>query len=90
MDNKFKNELYNTILELDYALTNNDANNSNIDIGATLEFIIGATECLLEINNNSFAEAFDLEDEYGDNPGVDLVREAYDELKDLYFDMYMQ
>lgn len=89
MDNKFKNELYNTILELDYALTNNDANNSNIDIGATLEFIIGATECLLEINNNSFAEAFDLEDEYGDNPGVDLVREAYDELKDLYFDMYM-
>lgn len=89
MDNKFKNELYNTILELDYALTNNDANNSNIDISTTLEFIIGATECLLEINNNSFAEAFDLEDEYGDNPGVDLVREAYDELKDLYFDMYM-
>lgn len=89
MDNKFKNELYNTILELDYALTNNDANNSNIGINATLEFIIGATECLLEINNNSFAEAFDLEDEYGDNPGVDLIKEAYDELKDLYFDMYM-
>lgn len=89
MDNKFKNELYNTILKLDCALTNNDANNSNIDISATLEFIIGATECLLEANNNSFSEAFDLEDEYGDNPGVDLVREAYGELKDLYFDMYM-
>lgn len=89
MDNKFKNELYNTILELDYALTNKDAKNSNIDISATLEYIIGATEYLLETNNNSFAEAFNLEDEYGDNPGVDLVREAYDELKDLYFNMYM-
>lgn len=89
MDNKFRNELFNTIIELDCALTNKDARNSNIDISATLEFIIGATECLLEANNNSFAEAFNLEDEYGDNPGVDLVREAYDELKDLYFDMYM-
>lgn len=89
MDNKFRNELFNTILELDYALTNKDINNSNIDINATLEFIIGATECLLETNNNSFAEAFNLEDEYGDNPEVDLVREAYDELKDLYFETYM-
>ena len=89
MDNKFRYELFNTIIELDCALTNKDINNSNIDINATLEFIIGATECLLETNNNSFAEAFNLEDEYGDNPEVDLVREAYDELKDLYFETYM-
>ena len=76
MNYEYTNSLFSAALELAYLIEKKEEVNISI-----AEVIMHNIKELLKANGGSFADAFEFEDKYGNNPGVDLIIDAYETIE---------
>ena len=76
-DSKFRNDLFNSALDLNSILEDNPKLISIYEDEVKLIIDVIDYLCLYTEGGNDLNDVFELEDEYGTNPGVDLIYDAY-------------
>lgn len=82
-DSEFRNHLFNFALELNFILEDNPKLISIYENEVKLVIDTIDYLCLYTESGNDLNDVFELEDEYGTNPGVDLIYDAYHNLSNI-------
>ena len=82
-DSKFRNDLFNSALDLNFILEDNPKLISIYEDEVKLIIDVIDYLCLYTEGGNDLNDVFELEDEYGTNPGVDLIYDAYHNLSKI-------
>lgn len=82
-DSKFRNDLFNSALDLNFILEDNPKLISIYEDEVKLIIDVIDYLCLYTEDGNDLNDVFELEDEYGTNPGVDLIYDAYHNLSNI-------